>query len=116
MTDGMYTLDVKGVVPDVVATAKGIAGGLPLAAVTGRAEHMDAVHGGGLGGTYGGNPIACAAALGAIATMRELDLAAKARAIGETMMPRLRALQERTGVITVFCRKSVVCSTLSAVE
>ena len=56
--------------PDLITTAKGIAGGLPLAAVTGRAEIMDAVHTGGLGGTYGGNPMACAAALGAIHTMR----------------------------------------------
>ena len=57
--------------PDLITTAKGIAGGLPLAAVTGRAEVMDSVHSGGLGGTYGGNPVACAAALGAIETMRD---------------------------------------------
>ena len=55
--------------PTSITTAKGIAGGLPLAAVTGRAELMDAVHVGGLGGTYGGNPVACAAALGAIEEM-----------------------------------------------
>ena len=61
----------EGVVPDLITTAKGIAGGLPLAAVTGRAEIMDAVHVGGLGGTYGGNPVACAAALGAIETIEE---------------------------------------------
>ena len=67
--------------PDLITTAKGIAGGLPLAAVTGRAEIMDAAHAGGLGGTYGGNPVACAAALGAIETMRELDLTARARRI-----------------------------------
>ena len=67
--------------PDLVTTAKGIAGGLPLGGVTGRAEMMDAVHPGGLGGTYGGNPVACAAALAAIDTMRELDLAAAARGI-----------------------------------
>ena len=66
-----------------MTTAKGIAGGLPLAGVTGRAELMDAVHVGGLGGTYGGNPIACAAALAAIETMRELNLAAEALRIGE---------------------------------
>ena len=65
--------------PDLITTAKGIAGGLPLAAVTGRAELMDAVHAGGLGGTYGGNPVACAAALAAIETMREQDLAGAAR-------------------------------------
>jgi 4-aminobutyrate aminotransferase/(S)-3-amino-2-methylpropionate transaminase len=79
--------------------AKGLAGGLPLAAVTGRAELMDAVHTGGLGGTYGGNPVACAAALATIATMREQDLAGAARAIGDTMLPRLRALQERVPAI-----------------
>jgi 4-aminobutyrate aminotransferase/(S)-3-amino-2-methylpropionate transaminase len=86
-------------VPDLITTAKGIAGGLPLAAVTGRAELMDAVHAGGLGGTYGGNPVACAAALGTIATMRELDLPAAARAIEETMLTRLRAIQSRHAAI-----------------
>ena len=74
-TGDWFACDHEGVVPDLVTTAKGIAGGFPLAAVTGRAEIMDAVHVGGLGGTYGGNPVACAAALGAIETMRELDLA-----------------------------------------
>jgi 4-aminobutyrate aminotransferase/(S)-3-amino-2-methylpropionate transaminase len=67
--------------------------------VTGRAELMDAVHPGGLGGTYGGNPVACAAALATIRTMREQDLAGAARAIGKTMLPRLRALQERIPAI-----------------
>jgi 4-aminobutyrate aminotransferase / (S)-3-amino-2-methylpropionate transaminase / 5-aminovalerate transaminase len=98
-TGDWFACEHEGVVPDLVATAKGIAGGLPLAGLTGRAELMDAVHGGGLGGTYGGNPLACAAALASIDTMRELDLAAAARAIEATMLPRLRALQERTGVI-----------------
>jgi 4-aminobutyrate aminotransferase/(S)-3-amino-2-methylpropionate transaminase len=94
-TGDWFASDHEGVVPDLVALAKGIAGGMPLAAVTGRAELMDAVHTGGLGGTYGGNPVACAAALAAIETMREEDLAGAARTIGETMLPRLRALQER---------------------
>ncbi|MGH3373883.1 MAG: aminotransferase class III-fold pyridoxal phosphate-dependent enzyme, partial [Actinoallomurus sp.] len=67
-------------------------GGLPLAAVTGRAELMDAVHAGGLGGTYGGNPLACAAALGAIETMRAEDLPSRARAIEAIIVPRLREL------------------------
>ena len=62
-TGEWFACDHEGVVPDLITTAKGIAGGLPLAAVTGRAEIMDAVHAGGLGGTYGGNPVACAAAL-----------------------------------------------------
>jgi 4-aminobutyrate aminotransferase / (S)-3-amino-2-methylpropionate transaminase / 5-aminovalerate transaminase len=94
-TGDWFASDAEGVVPDLVTLAKGMAGGLPLAAVTGRAELMDAVHTGGLGGTYGGNPLACAAALASIETMRELDLAGAARAIGDTMLPRLRALQER---------------------
>ena len=94
-TGDWFACDREGVVPDLITTAKGIAGGLPLAAVTGRAELMDAVHAGGLGGTYGGNPVACAAALGTIATMRELDLAGAARAIEETMTTRLRAMASR---------------------
>jgi 4-aminobutyrate aminotransferase/(S)-3-amino-2-methylpropionate transaminase len=98
-TGDWFACDAEGVVPDLITTAKGIAGGLPLAAVTGRAELMDAVHAGGLGGTYGGNPIACAAALASIETMREENLAGAARAIEATMLPRLRALQERTDVI-----------------
>jgi 4-aminobutyrate aminotransferase/(S)-3-amino-2-methylpropionate transaminase len=98
-TGDWFACDAEGVVPDLITTAKGIAGGMPLAAVTGRAELMDAVHVGGLGGTYGGNPVACAAALATIETLREQDLAGAARAIEATMLPRLRALQERTGVI-----------------
>jgi 4-aminobutyrate aminotransferase/(S)-3-amino-2-methylpropionate transaminase len=86
-------------IPDLVTTAKGIAGGLPLGAVTGRAEIMDSVHAGGLGGTYGGNPVACAAALGAIETMVEEDLAGRARRIGEVMLPRLHKLAETYPVI-----------------
>ena len=98
-TGAWFGCDHEGVVPDLITTAKGMAGGLPLAAVTGRAEIMNSVHAGGLGGTYGGNPVACAAALGAIATMEELDLIGAARTIESVMVPRLRALAERTGVI-----------------
>jgi 4-aminobutyrate aminotransferase / (S)-3-amino-2-methylpropionate transaminase / 5-aminovalerate transaminase len=86
-------------VPDLVLTAKGIAGGLPLAGVTGRAELMDAVHVGGLGGTFGGNPVACAAALGSIETMTKEDLPAAARRVGDVMLPRLRKLAEAYPVI-----------------
>ncbi|MER7860968.1 4-aminobutyrate--2-oxoglutarate transaminase [Amycolatopsis japonica] len=89
----------EDVVPDLIATAKGIAGGLPLAAVTGRAELLDAVPPGGLGGTYGGNPIACAAALGSIEIMRQENLAASAKHIENTVLARLRALAGETGVI-----------------
>jgi 4-aminobutyrate aminotransferase / (S)-3-amino-2-methylpropionate transaminase / 5-aminovalerate transaminase len=82
-------------VPALVTTAKGIAGGLPLAAVTGRADVMDAVHAGGLGSTYGGNPVACAAALGAIEWMQATDAPATARLIGDVLLARLRELQAR---------------------
>jgi 4-aminobutyrate aminotransferase/(S)-3-amino-2-methylpropionate transaminase len=94
-----FACDHEGVVPDLVTTAKGIAGGLPLAGVTGRAEMMDAVHPGGIGGTYGGNPVACAAALGAIETMGKEDLSAAARRIGDIMLPSLRELAATYPVI-----------------
>ena len=85
--------------PDLITTAKGIAGGLPLAAVTGRAEVMDSVHAGGLGGTYGGNPVACAAALGAIETMRAEDLCGRAREIEALFLGRLEQLRSKYDVI-----------------
>ncbi|MFF0718419.1 4-aminobutyrate--2-oxoglutarate transaminase [Micromonospora sp. NPDC003816] len=94
-TGDWFACQHEGVEPDLITLAKGIAGGLPLAAVTGRAELMDAVHVGGLGGTYGGNPIACAAALATIETLHELDLAAAARRIGATMTDRLRSIAAR---------------------
>jgi 4-aminobutyrate aminotransferase/(S)-3-amino-2-methylpropionate transaminase len=94
-TGAMFACEHEGVVPDLVTTAKGIAGGMPLAAVTGRAELMDSVHAGGLGGTFGGNPVACAAALAAIDAYEGADLAAAARRIEELAMPRLTALAER---------------------
>ncbi|KJS54330.1 4-aminobutyrate aminotransferase [Streptomyces rubellomurinus subsp. indigoferus] len=98
-TGQWFACDDEGIVPDLITTAKGIAGGLPLAAVTGRAEIMDAAHAGGLGGTYGGNPVACAAALGAIETMKEQDLNGKAQRIGEVMLGRLRTLQEKHEIV-----------------
>jgi 4-aminobutyrate aminotransferase/(S)-3-amino-2-methylpropionate transaminase len=98
-TGDWFACENEGVVPDLITTAKGIAGGLPLAAVTGRAEIMDAPHVGGLGGTYGGNPVACAAALGSIETMESLDLAARAQSIGSVMTSRLREMAERYDVI-----------------
>jgi len=98
-TGDWFACDHEGVVPDLVTAAKGIAGGMPLAAVTGRAELMDAVHVGGLGGTYGGNPVACAAALGAIEEMREHDLGGRAREIGALMRARLDDLGGKHAVI-----------------
>jgi 4-aminobutyrate aminotransferase/(S)-3-amino-2-methylpropionate transaminase len=98
-TGDWFACEHEQVVPDLITTAKGIAGGLPLAGVTGRAELMQAVHVGGLGGTYGGNPVACAAALGAIETMRAEDLAGAARHIEAVMLPRLHALADKYDVI-----------------
>jgi 4-aminobutyrate aminotransferase/(S)-3-amino-2-methylpropionate transaminase len=94
-TGAWFACEHERVVPDLIATAKGIAGGLPLAAVTGRAEMMDSVHVGGLGGTYGGNPVSCAAALGAIRTIENQDLVGAARWIESVMLPRLHQLQQQ---------------------
>lgn len=93
-TGAMFASEIFGIVPDLVTTAKGIAGGMPLAAVTGRAEIMDASHAGGLGGTYGGNPVACAAALAAIDAFENDGLLERAREIGGILRARLESLQE----------------------
>ena len=94
-TGDWFACEFEAVVPDLITTAKGIAGGLPLAGVTGRAEVMDSIHPGGLGGTYGGNPVACAAALGAIETMRAENLPARAKEIEAIFLPRLQQLAEK---------------------
>lgn len=92
-TGDLFASEHEGIVPDIVVTAKGIAGGLPLSAITGRADILDATHAGGLGGTYGGNPIACAAALAAIETYVEDDLAGAARRIGASIVDRFSTAQ-----------------------
>ena len=98
-TGDWFAVNHEGVIPDLVTTAKGLAGGMPLSAVTGRAELMNAVHEGGLGGTYGGNPVAAAAALATIRTMRDRDLPTRARALGETMLSSLRSLAQDVAII-----------------
>ncbi len=98
-TGHMFAVEEEGVFPDMVVTAKGIAGGLPLAAVTGRAEIMDSVHVSGLGGTYGGNPLACAASLGVFETIEEENLVARAAHIGEVLGKSLRALAAKYPII-----------------
>src|SRR5680860_1187180 len=85
----MFASDHEAIVPDLMVMAKGIAGGLPLSAVTGRAEIMDAPQIGGIGGTYGGNPLACAAALATIDSYETDNLVERAREIGAILTERL---------------------------
>jgi 4-aminobutyrate aminotransferase/(S)-3-amino-2-methylpropionate transaminase len=98
-TGSMFACDHEGIVPDLVCTAKALGGGLPLAAVTGRAELMNAVPAGGLGGTYSGNPVACAAALGVFEMLERDDLAARARRIETRIRERLEPLAQEVGAI-----------------
>ena len=101
-TGDLFAADHEGVVPDLVTTAKGIAGGLPLSAVTGRAEIMDSAHAGGLGGTYAGSPISCAAALATIETYEAENLTERAREIGaiiEEFFAELQKSDSRIGDI-----------------
>ena len=88
-----------GVVPDFTLSAKSLAAGLPLAAVTGRAELMDAPGPGGLGGTFGGNPLACTAAMATIELFEHGDLLDRARRMGETLGRRLRELGDRHRIV-----------------
>jgi 4-aminobutyrate aminotransferase / (S)-3-amino-2-methylpropionate transaminase / 5-aminovalerate transaminase len=92
-TGAMFACEHEGIEPDLICTAKGIADGLPLSAVTGRAQIMDAPHVGGLGGTFGGNPVACAAALATIATIESDGLIERARQIERVITERLLRLQ-----------------------
>ena len=98
-TGDLFACEHEGVVPDLIVTAKGIAAGLPLAAVTGRAEIMDSVHASGLGGTYGGSPIACAAALGAIATIEEEKLVERSRTMGALISEALAAMKAKHSIV-----------------
>ncbi|MBC3762773.1 4-aminobutyrate--2-oxoglutarate transaminase [Quadrisphaera sp. RL12-1S] len=94
-TGDWFACEAEGVVPDLVVVAKGVAGGMPLSAVTGRAELVDAVHTGGLGGTYGGNPVACAAALAALDAVERDGLLQRARDVEALVKGRLHALAAR---------------------
>src|SRR5215468_6558120 len=98
-TGAWFACEHEGIVPDLLTTAKGLAGGLPLAAVTGRADVMDAAHSGGIGGTYSGNPVACAAALGAFEEIERGDLLVRARTVGDLMVRELRSIAATTDVI-----------------
>ena len=94
-TGKMFSIEHSGVVPDLITTAKGLGGGLPLSAVTGRATIMDAAHPGGLGGTYGGNPFSIAAAHAVLDVVESEGLCARAARIGQTMRARLEALAKQ---------------------
>src|SRR6476661_2098002 len=98
-TGAWFACEHEGLIPDMITTAKGLAGGLPLAAVTGRAEIMDVAHPGGIGGTYSGNPVACAAALGVFDEIETHQLLARAQAIGEVLLRELRDIAAGTDVI-----------------
>lgn len=89
-TGRMFALEHYGITADVVTLAKGLAGGLPLSAISGRADVMDAANPGGLGGTYAGNPVACAAAHSVLDVIADENLCARANAIGETILGRCR--------------------------
>ena len=91
----LFAVNHWGVEPDLVVLAKSLGGGLPIAAVIGRAELMDAPAPGGLGGTFGGNPVACAAALAVLDVIERDDICARSRRIGDVAIRRMRAMQQR---------------------
>jgi len=98
-TGAMFSSEHFGLVPDLVTTAKGLGGGLPIGGVTGRADVMDAVHPGGLGSTFGGNPVSCAAALGALDEIESRGLVARARHMGEIFQARLGNLVDEVPAV-----------------
>src|SRR5688572_8735754 len=94
-----FAIEDEGVIPDIVLSAKSLGGGLPISAVTGRADVMDSVHVGGLGGTYGGNPVAAAAALAVLDKIETEGLLDRSLAVGGTIEGRMRAMQSSHEVI-----------------
>jgi len=98
-TGKMFAIENWGVEPDIMTTAKSIAAGVPLSAITGKAEYMDAPDAGNIGGTYGGNPLSCVAGLETIKFIEEHNLCDRAEIIGQATMTRLKALQEKCPII-----------------
>ena len=94
-TGRLFASELWGIEPDVMTMAKSLGGGLPMAAVVGRAELMDATAPGGLGGTFGGNPVACAAALAVIEVMLDEHLPTRGQSLGTRALERMRAWKER---------------------
>jgi 4-aminobutyrate aminotransferase/(S)-3-amino-2-methylpropionate transaminase len=100
-TGKLFAMEHFAVKPDLMTMAKSLAGGYPLSGVVGRAEVMDAPVTGGLGGTYGGNPVACAAALAVLDVIAEEGLLAKAQAQGAKLLTRLKALAQRNDIVPI---------------
>jgi len=98
-TGKMFAHDYWSVTPDLVTTAKSMAAGLPIAAVTGKAEIMDATHAGGIGGTFAGNPLSAAAGLKVVEIMKRDDFPAKAMHVGQLMKQRLEKMRDRFSMI-----------------
>jgi len=98
-TGKLFAVEHYGIAPDLITTAKSLAAGMPLAAVTGRAEVMDAPHPGGLGGTYSGNPLACVAAVEAIKAIRQPAFLQRAQAVGERIRGHLLNIQKETPMV-----------------
>jgi 4-aminobutyrate aminotransferase/(S)-3-amino-2-methylpropionate transaminase len=98
-TGKLFAAEHYGVVPDIVTTAKSLGAGFPIAGITGRAELMESPHVGGLGGTYGGNPVACSAALAVLAELTETDILERATAQGKTIRERLDPLADRLEIV-----------------
>jgi len=98
-TGKMFAIEHWGVEPDLITVAKSLAAGMPLAAVVGKAEIMDSVHAWGLGGTYGGNPVACAAALAVLDVFEEENMLAKSIALGEKLKARFEKWQKDFSII-----------------
>jgi 4-aminobutyrate aminotransferase/(S)-3-amino-2-methylpropionate transaminase len=98
-TGTMFAIEHDGVLPDLITMAKALGGGMPISAVTGRAEIMDAVAPGGLGGTYAGNPVSCAAALAVLEIMERDDLPGRARAIEALVRPMLDAVAAESPIV-----------------
>jgi len=98
-TGALFACDYYGIEPDLLVTAKSLGGGLPLAAVTGKSEIMDAPGPGGLGGTFAGNPLSCAAALAVLDLFEKEDLNARANKLGERFQKRARAWQKQWPMI-----------------
>lgn len=100
-TGKLFAMEHYGVEPDMVCIAKGLAGGLPLSGVVGRAHLMDAADPGGLGGTFAGNPLACAAALAVLDVIEEEELLDRAVSIGERLTQRLELIRKRNDVVSI---------------